>query len=150
MYEPALNYRRTPEEKINQILSWKRSDKAFFAAGACHILAFTFTYLHPTRNLKLVFIKPKGGFNGNHMYVLDNKWAFDFNGWTTEKELLKTTENAYRKVYATWDYDRIIINDDLETFCKNNNHRSPAHFAYLPWERTYNYIKQFNKEPPKN
>ena len=148
MYEPAISYRRTPEEKADQMLSWVRSDKAFFASGACHILAFTFKSLHKGRNLRLVYIKPKGNLSGNHVYVLDGDWAFDFNGWTKEKELLGITEIACRKVFPDWDYEKKVIGEDLETFCKNNNHRPPAYFAYLPWERTHNYIKQFSEFPP--
>jgi|SRR6185436_11835450 len=150
MYETSIKYHRTPEERADQFLSWKRSDKAFFSNGACHILAFTFTYLHPDRNLELVFIRPKNNSKGNHMYVLDGEWAFDFNGWTKEKELLEVTKSEHQKLHSPdWDYDKVIIKEDLETFCKNNNHRPPAYFAYLPWERTYNYIKQFGSMPPK-
>ena len=150
MYEPSIKYHRTPEERANQFLSWARSDKAFFSNGACHILAFTFKYLHPERNIKLIHIRPKNNAKGNHVYVLDGEWAFDFNGWTKERELLEVTEAAHKLVHSPdWSYDRVIIEDDLETWCKNNNHRPPAYFAYLPWERTYKYIEQFNAVPPK-
>ncbi len=73
MYEPGIKYWRKPEEKANQFLSWKRNDKAFFASGACHILAFTFTYLHPDKNLALIHIKPKGKFSGNQVYAIDGE-----------------------------------------------------------------------------
>ncbi|OGZ72098.1 MAG: hypothetical protein A2908_04355 [Candidatus Staskawiczbacteria bacterium RIFCSPLOWO2_01_FULL_38_12b] len=132
MYESPIKYQRTREEKVNQLLAWKRSDKAFFAAGACHILAFAFRDLQPQRNLELIFIRPKNNTKGSHVYVLDGEWAFDFNGWTKEKELLETTQKVCRNIYPTWDYDKIFITEDLENFCKNNNHRLPAYFAYLP------------------
>jgi len=150
MYESSIKYHRTPEEKADQLLSWKRSDKAFFAAGACHILAIAFKELYPDRNLELVFICPKNNAKGSHVYVLDGEWVFDFNGWTKEKELLEVTKSEHKKLHSPdWDYDKIVIREDLETFCKNNNHRLPAHFAYLPWERAHNYIKQFSDIPPK-
>ena len=152
MYESSITYHRTPEERADQSLSWKRTDKAFFAAGACHILAFTFKGLHPDRNIKIIFIRAKSnGSKAAHVYVLDGEWAFDFNGWTKEKELLEVTESEHKKRHSPdWDYDRIIIKEDLETFCKNNNHRLPTDFAHLPLERARNYIKQFSNTPPKS
>lgn len=149
MYTPSLRYERTKEEKTNQLVSWSRSDKVFFAAGACHILAFTFRSLHADRNLKIIFMKPKSKFGavGTHVYVLDGDWAFDFNGWTKEAELLKITKKAYQAKYPEWDFEKVEITSDLEAFCKQYNHRTPAHFAYLPWERTYKYIKLFSERP---
>lgn len=81
------------------------------------------------------------------MYATNGTWAFDHNGWTLEKELLDVTTKTYEEKYAGWNYERIIIKDDLETFCRNNNHRPPAHFAYLPWERAYKYVKKFDSIP---
>ena len=36
-YTPAGVFRRTPAERADQELAWRRPDQAFFAAGACHI-----------------------------------------------------------------------------------------------------------------
>jgi hypothetical protein len=145
MYTSGLSLQRTPEEKADRFLFWQRSDKAFFAAGACHILAYLFVELHPNENYELIHIKPKDNFSGNHVYVTDGKWAFDFNGWTLEEELLRVTEQEYSHKYKGWAFERIVIKDDLEDFCKKNKHRLPYQYAYLPWERAYNYIKQFTK-----
>ena len=149
MYEPSRKYKRTPEQRKNRLLAWERNDKAFFAAGACHILAFTFFELHPDEGYEIIFIKPPNA-NGTHMYVSDGAWAFDFNGWTKEKELLEETKKAERQGNPDWDFERIIIKDDLETFCKKHAHRPPAHFAHLPWERAYKYIERFPSAPPGN
>ena len=37
MYRSSAQFRRTPAERANQLLSWNRDDVRFFAAGACHI-----------------------------------------------------------------------------------------------------------------
>lgn len=130
-------------------MAWSRSDKAFFAAGACHVLAFTFHDLHPDEGYEIIHIKVNSqDANGTHVYESDGEWAFDFNGWTKETELLHETEKAERSAYPNWTYERIVVKEDLEAFCKNNNHRPPAYFAYLPWERTYKYIEQFDSKPP--
>ncbi len=146
MYKSSIHFERTPEEQRNQMLAWKRSDEAFFGAGACHILAYTFKWLHEESDYDIIFIKPKEPFtHGNHVYVTDGEWAFDFNGWTKEKELLAEAEKAYGGKYPGWQYERMILDCDLETFCKENYHRPPAYYAYLPWERTYAFIDKFDE-----
>jgi len=144
MYRSSLQFRRTTEEKSDPFLSWGRDDLSFFAAGACHILAYMFMQLHPNQNFQIIFLKPEKKFTGNHVYVTNGTLAFDYEGWTQEKELLRETKKAYSEKYEGWDYKRIIIKEDIETFCKKYNHRSPSHFPYLPWERAYKYIKQFD------
>lgn len=148
MYKPSLLFDRTPEERKDPFLSWRRADQPFFASGACHILAEMFRQLHHGENFQVIFMKPHGSKPGTHVYASNGKWAFDHNGWTLEKELLNITESAYAKKYPGWGFDRIVVEDDLETFCRNNNHRQPWQYAYLPWERAYNYIKQFSDSPP--
>lgn len=149
-YQPSLTFERTAEEYADMFKSWLRGDQAFFAAGACHILAFTFFSLHPNEGYEIIYIKPKAKYPGTHVYITNGTWAFDHNGWTKEKELLEVTNRAYKAKYPGWAFKRILVTEDLETFCKANNHRPPAYFAYLPWERAYKYIQRFNSEPPKS
>lgn len=152
MYKPSLLFDRTPEQRRDKFASWARDDQAFFAAGACHILADLFVELHAHEGFTLIYLKPAEGFPGNHVYASDGVWAFDHNGWTKEDELLRVTEAAYAAKYPGWSYSRQVIKptiDSLENFCKANFHRLPWQFAYLPWERAYKYIKQFPEQPPK-
>ena len=144
MLESSLLYERTEEERADQKLSWERSDKAFFASGACHILASLMKEQHPDQNYEIIFIEPHEDFgnNGSHVYVRDGRRAFDFNGWSDESELLKTTEEAYGEKYPGWQYEKIVITDDLEAFCHKNNHRLPESFYQLPWERAFSYIEK--------
>ena len=151
MYRPSLEFDRTPEERRDPFKSWARDDQAFFAAGACHILADLFLQLHQGEGYKMIYIKPTAGFTGNHVYVSDGEWAFDHNGWTREVELLRFTEETYKKHYPGWGYGRIEIEHtmtSLEEFCEVNNHRLPWQYAYFPWERAYTYINQFESAPP--
>jgi hypothetical protein len=151
MYKSSLLFERTPEQKSDMFKSWERDDQAFFATGACHILAGLFVQLHNSEDFRLIYIKPKEGFSGNHVYASNGSWAFDHNGWTKEEELLEATERTYKEKYPGWSYTRIAIEPSpnaLEIFCKHNNHRLPWQFAYLPWERAYNYIKRFPSSPP--
>jgi hypothetical protein len=51
--EAAGTYRRTDLERRDQQVSWERPDKAFFAAGACHVLAWACLEVHADRSLRL-------------------------------------------------------------------------------------------------
>jgi hypothetical protein len=148
MYKPGYLFDRTPQERRDPFLFWQRDDQAFFAAGACHILAEMFRQLHDGEDFQVIFIKPNITRAGTHVYISYGVWAFDHNGWTLEKEMIDTVRAAYAGYHPGWDFERIVITEDLETFCRNNNHRQPWQFAYLPWERAYNYIKQFPDRPP--
>lgn len=151
MYKTSLLFERTVEEKRDIFKSWARDDQAFFAAGACHILAELFVQLHSQENFKMIYIKPAVGHSGNHVYASNGTWAFDHNGWTLESELLLITEKAYKAKYDGWSYERIVIeptSNSLEKFCKENNHRLPWQYPELPWRRAYEYIKRFDPTPP--
>ena len=109
MPEPALKYMRTPEESRDVLLSWLREDMVFFAAGACHILAHMFLSLHPNEGFDLIYTKPVNKQPGNHMYVSGGTWAFDFNRWSLEKDLLKVNETLAKDRYPNWNYERMVI-----------------------------------------
>lgn len=150
-YKPSFEFDRTPEERRNKFKFWERPDRAFFAAGACHILADLFVELHMHEGYKMIFIEPAANFPGTHVFASNGAWAFDHNGWTKEAELLAATEAAYTKKYPGWKYTKHIIEPgltSLEDFCKANNHRLPWQYAQLPWERAYKYIQQFPETPP--
>lgn len=147
-YTVGIVYERTPAEYKDPFLAWKREDKAFFAAGACHILAAMFLQLHTGEDYQLIHIKPTKHNKGHHMYASNGTWAFDFNGWTLEEELLDAYVAAYEKEYPGWEYERVAVKEGLPAYAAKNNHRPPEYFPYLPWERAYNYIKQFPEQPP--
>lgn len=151
MYQPSFLFDRTPEEKRDMFKSWARDDQAFFASGACHILAELFVQLHQNEGFMMIHLKPHKGFPGNHVYASNGEWAFDHNGWTQESKLLAVTVKAYQEQYPGWGYERRVIEpaiDSLERFCKENYHRLPWQYAYLPWERAYEYIARFDAAPP--
>ncbi len=150
MYEDPTKFSRTTAQRTDQSLAWERDDKHFFASGACHILAYTFKNIHPDRGIELVFIKPidKFGLVGCHMYAREGIWAFDHAGWTKESELLDSYTKGYQAAFPGWGYSLEIIDLSLEDFCRDYEHRGPAYFYHLPWERTYGYINKFDEQPP--
>lgn len=94
MHEPSLLCRRTPAERADQILSWQRGDQAFFAAGACHILAWAFVATYPQAGFCIVALRKVAEPHASHVYTTNAKWAFDHCGWTREDELLTATRSS--------------------------------------------------------
>ena len=109
MPEPALKYIRTSEESRDVFLSWRREDMVFFADGVCHILAHMLLSLHPNEGFDTIYTKSVNKQHGSHMYVSGGTWAFDFNRWSLEKDLLKVNETFAKDRYPNWNYERIVI-----------------------------------------
>jgi len=152
MYQPGILYSRTASERRDPFLAWQRDDKAFFASGACHILAHMFLSLHIDEGYELIYIRPVDNLPGNHYYASNGIWAFDYNGWTPEEELLSVTRQAYSEKYEGWDFERIVIKEGLPRHIASGDHklRPPEYFPHLPWERAYKYIQQFDSAPPES
>lgn len=143
MYKSSINYERTKAEIESELLSWQRDDVAFFAAGACHILAYTFREKYPDLGYQIIYIRPKSPFSSwNHVYIISGEYAFDFWWWNTEEEILSIFSWDYRNKYPWWDYDRIILDIPLEQFCDENNHRKPQDFYGDVISRAQKYIQQ--------
>ncbi|MBF6278561.1 MULTISPECIES: hypothetical protein [Nocardia] len=125
-------------ERADQQLSWNRDDQAFFAAGACHILAYAFLEIH-TRGWNPIGLWPSSADNPSHVYASDGTWAFDHCGWTPEPELLL----ASRAAEPHADYQRRPILMGLDEFCARHYHRTRTEFACDPWPRAHDYISRF-------
>lgn len=122
------------------MLLWERTDRAFFAAGACHILAWAFVRQFPDRGFGVVALRKLGESNAFHVYASDGTLAFDYEGFTPEHDLLAATDAAEA---ASGPIERLAVTTSMETFCSEHDHREPADYAYLPWERARTYIRQF-------
>ena len=144
-------YPRSDAQRRDPFLHWQMEDRAFFASGACHILAHIFLSLHLGEGYELIYIKPREPHPGNHLYASNGEWAFDFQGWTREAELLEMTRKVYGAALPGWDCERIVIKEGLPAHIASGRHnlRPPEYFPYPPWERSYKYIKQFPPRPPE-
>ncbi|MFI9537874.1 hypothetical protein ACIG56_32110 [Nocardia fusca] len=138
MYVPCSVFRRTPLERADQRLSWNRDDQWFFAAGACHILAYAFLEVHP-EGWKAVALWPEDGLDPGHIYATDGIWAFDHCGWTPETELLRTSRAAEPHAH----YHCRLLSMDLDELCARHWHRTRTEFAHDPWPRAQDYLTRF-------
>ncbi|MEU4620379.1 hypothetical protein AB0G04_10440 [Actinoplanes sp. NPDC023801] len=134
-------FRRTPLERADQRVAWERGDQAFFAAGACHILAFTCRELHPGREIGLTAMTMAGDEHPFHVYATWEAWAFDASGWNLEQEVL--TVNA---AFENRRIERARITTGLAEFCAAHLHRMPDGYWQNPLPRARAYVRRFT--PP--
>lgn len=155
-YPPPSRYTPTPEQSQNPAAAWNRDDETFFAAGACHLLAYAFHWLHPHQGYDIIYLEPQGDYPSDHVYIYRpadklyrQAWGLDFAGWTPEAELLAVMHADYTRRYPGWSFKRRVITRlPLETFCRRHRHRLPADFLQPPWPRTHAYLERFSSTPP--
>ncbi|AXO36056.1 hypothetical protein ACGFLT_23445 [Micromonospora chalcea] len=133
-------FRRTPGERADQRLAWNRADQPFFAAGACHILAWVCRDTYPDRPIGLAGLRFAGERQVFHVYATWADWAFDHAGWNPEADLLAANREFERR-----PLDRIAIAGDLATFCRAQHHRTPHQYFGDPLARARDYV---NRHPP--
>lgn len=142
-YTPAAVFRRTPKQRTDQELAWRRPDQAFFAAGACHILAWEFVARNPS--YRIVALRKVGETYPSHVIATDVTWAFDYDGWTLEAELLAATA-AYEPATA---WEQLPITTGLAEFCAEHWHRPPEGYHQDPRPRARAYLERFPAGPPQ-
>ena len=134
-------------ERVDQIRSWNRPDKHFFAAGACHILADAAAEL-TGRIGELVVIEPAGDRPGLHAYYRLDGRSFDFNGWADEADLLAATWDDYRADDPAWEATISVIDGGLKAVCRRHPMRSPEAFAQPPKPRALAYAHRLGVAVP--
>jgi hypothetical protein len=137
--QAAVSHRRSPAQRADPALAWARPDRAFFAAGACHVLADRVRRRFPEHDLELVYIRPTGPM-GHHVFVSDGDVALDFNGWSHDKELVAVNVAACRDLDPNWDFVRLTITVPLDDFCRRYQHRRPDQFPGDVLRRADHYL----------
>ncbi|MEH1166787.1 hypothetical protein V6V47_15520 [Micromonospora sp. CPCC 205539] len=133
----AGTFRRTPIERSDQRVAWDRADQAFFAAGACHILAWVCRDSHPERPVELAAVRFAGEREVFHVYAVWDGWAFDHSGWNPEPQLL-----AVNRDFEGRRLERLEITDSLAEFCARNHHRMPNQYWDDPRPRAREYVNR--------
>jgi len=132
-------FRRTQAERDDQHLSWARSDRAFFAAGACHILAWSIREMYAERELAIGSIRRVGAEQVFHTYATWDRWTFDHSGWHRFPAIVEANE-----AYDGGPLESVRIEDDLTAFCARHHHRMPEQYWANPSSRARGYITQFS------
>ncbi len=138
---PALAagaFRRTPLERSDDRISWARADQAFFASGACHVLAWVCRDLYPGRPVGLAAVRVAGDQQVIHTYATWGGWAFDHAGWNAESDLL-----AANAAFEGRELERIELTSTLAEFCKRHDHRMPDQYWNDPLPRAREYVGRY-------
>ncbi|MCX5065343.1 hypothetical protein OOJ91_05555 [Micromonospora lupini] len=128
-------FRRTAIERSDQRVAWERADQAFFAAGACHVLAWVCRESYPELSIEVAAVRGTGERQVFHAYAVWDGWAFDHSGWNREVELL--TVNAE---FESRPLERVGITVDLAEFCAEHHHRMPDQYWADPLPRARGYV----------
>lgn len=134
-------FRRTQLERSDQRVAWNRSDQAFFAAGACHLLAWACRVEHPDRSITIEALRFEGAQQAFHTYATWSGWTFDHSGWNPEPQLV-----AVNADFEGERLERVAITVGLAEFCEQHNHRMPYDYWRDPMPRARDYVRRY--QPP--
>ncbi|MCA2217152.1 hypothetical protein [Jidongwangia harbinensis] len=130
-------FRRTAVERSDQRVSWERPDQAFFAAGACHVLAWACRDAYADRPVELAALVFEGRWQPFHVYASWEGWAFDHSGWNPESHLIEINADFERRMVQ-----RVSVGVGLDEFCETYHHRRPDQFWRDPRPRARAYLSR--------
>ena len=94
-------------------MRWNRPDRAFFAGGACHILAYSFLESYGRDGMEAVWLKPAEGYTGNHIVVAADGWVFDYHGFSGRAAYFDHAFRRARHYYPGWTAELIPLPRDV-------------------------------------
>ena len=133
---------------------WALPDRAFFACGACHILAFAFLEKYPTAGFTPVWIKPNAGYIGSHIAVVSDRVAFDYHGYAQWERLLAHTTKKIRRRWRGWRAELVELPKDvLVSEAKSRQYqglwlREPKQFLHDALPRAHTFLERFPAPAP--
>lgn len=148
-----IYYPRDPAAKHDPVRRWSRPDRVFFAAGACHILAYAYLERFPERKGKAIWIKPRDGSPNNHIFVSLGERAFDYHGYCDQARLLDHFARRVRTKYPDWTPELIELPPDvLISEAKSKTYsslwlREPKQFLHDALPRAHRYLDRFQHPP---
>lgn len=138
-----------PGTKQDAVRRWRLSERAFFAHGACHILAQAFLDRFPDSHFYAVWIKPNEGYRGNHVFVTNGVLAFDYRGYLAELRLTSYYWKQYKQAYSGWDAEliRVIgnVSDPAQVKKIGMQIRGPDEFLHNATPRAQAYLKKYDE-----
>jgi len=135
-------YLLKPGIKENPALRWALPDRIFYGHGACHILAGMYLERFPEAGYHALWLKPKEGFSGNHIFVTNGKVAFDYHGYSVLERLLLHHKKAWASRFTGWDTDIALVDFNLlnTTELNSRNMRGPDQYLGNVLKRTSRYL----------
>jgi hypothetical protein len=106
-------FRVPAEVKADPVRRWSLPDRAFFACGACQVLAYAFLEREAARAQPrpcgALWIRPRAGFTGNHIVIAGADWVFDYHGYSDRLAFLAHTWAKAARWYPGWDADLVAL-----------------------------------------
>ena len=143
MFFPKIDVKDDPVRR------WHRSDRQFFANGACQVLAYAFLERYSKLGFHARWIKPAAGHTGNHIFVTDGLNAFDYHGLTTEARLLSLTFRRARRFFPGWDAmlvdlpTGVLISEQRSRQIEGLWLREPTQFLHDALPRARAFVDRF-------
>jgi hypothetical protein len=145
--------RRTPGSKRDPVKQWSLPDRVFFAAGACHILAYAFLEAYPDSGFQPFWIRPVVGHTGNHIVVVRSEVVFDYHGYSKWSAYWAHTKRRANQQWPRWDAD--ILTMCHEALVSNAQAREyeglrmkePSQYLFNPLSRARKYLQKFAAPP---
>ena len=121
----------------------------FFAAGACHILAYAFLEAYSELGFQPVWIRPAHGHTGNHIVVVRGEVVFDYHGYSNWTAYWAHTKRRANQWWDGWDADVVAIS--REALVSNADARpyeglcmkEPRHYLLDPLPRARRFLQRF-------
>lgn len=144
-------FQPTPGTKQDPVRRWALPDRAFFAHGACHILAGVYLTDPPRGGFRAERIVPNGPFPGNHVYLTDGTVCFDYRGYTRRDQLLAWYAKAQARITPGWSGTIEAVRFDLlDTAALNARRmRGPDQYLHNPVPRARAFIAA-RARPPRS
>jgi hypothetical protein len=139
--------------KRDPVLRWNLPDRVFFAAGACHLLAWAFLERYPDRGFRAVWIKPSAGFTGNHIVAVRGDVAFDYHGWSAWPALRAHMAAKAKRWWPGWDYALVdlpadVLVSEAKSLTWDGLHlREPGQFLHDALPRARAFLDRFPGPP---
>lgn len=143
-------YRISGFKKRNPVLRWALPDRVFFACGACHILAYAFLERYGTHSdARALWLRPEPGFTGNHVFIADAEWVFDYHGYSERADFLAHTFRKAQRWWPGWSASLVCLPPDvLVSETKSRTYdglwlREPGQFLHDAMPRARAYLSRF-------
>lgn len=134
---------RTEAQKKDQALSWQRGDRAFFASGACHILAHVFLQECAHQKYRPFMILPNSGFRGGHVYAASDDTVFDYHGFSVKAHFLEHYFRKMKRFFPGWSATVFEVRDFMSpAFLREFNCRAPSQYWADPLPRAKVFVQR--------
>jgi hypothetical protein len=147
--------RRTPGAKRDPAKQWALPDRVFFAAGACHMLAYAFLEQYPRSGFEARWIRPAPGHTANHIVVLrDDGCVFDYHGFSGWSQYWAHAVRRANQWWPGWSADVVHVRTDALISRRHARQydglwmKEPQEFLFDPLARARRYLGKFPAPPP--